>query len=279
MRHFFINITLLIFFAFLLSSTFAQETRFNNPVDYGLGRTGAVTLNAWSHFSNPSGISDINEIIAGIGYNRQFNVKELDSKSAIGIIPAKLANFGVGYVYYGFELYNEQLINLSVARNIAPWCKMGMRFNYVSRYQIDSDSYQLITLDAGLQLKPSEKTAFGFYAVNPMAVKWEFPDWEEYEPSFVAAALNYEPVKKVSLEMGVVKNMKLPVKYSFSLNVPLHEFIILRSAIITEPIQLGIGGCFKWKPISLDFAFNHHSVLGFSTSFGLLYSIKSFEKK
>ena len=256
----------------------AQDDLFNNPVDHAVGRTGALTIDSWSHFSNPSGISDINEITAGIGYNRLFDVKEFDSKSALCIIPTKLINIGAGYVYYGFELFNIQRINLSAARNIAPWCKMGMRFNYLVQRDIYAEKISIFTLDAGLQLKTSEKTALGFYAVNPMAVKWKLPDWEQYQTSYLAAAFLYEPVNELSFEAGIIKNMKLDHEFSFSLNVPIYDKIILRGAVMSNPIRLGLGGGFKWKPIKLDIAVNHHSVLGFSSSFGLLFSIPKGKK-
>ena len=262
-----------------VSAVSAQEYNlFNNPVDYGVGRTGAVTVNTWSHFSNPSGISDMTDLVAGIGYNNLYGIKELDSKAAICIIPTNLLIIGVGYVYYGFEYFNIQQGNLSFARNIAPWCKMGMRFNYFSKRQIHSETLHLFTIDAGLQLKPSEKVGIGFYAVNPMAIKWRLPDWEDYQTSFLAAALLYEPIKELSFEVGIIKNIKLPTELSFSLNVPLHDQVILRGAVLTNPVRLGFGGGFKWKPVTIDLAFNHHSVLGFSSSFGLLFSITQLIK-
>ena len=262
----------------IYNSLFAQDDLFNNPVDHGLGRTGAVTVDAWSHFSNPSGIADIDGITAGIGYNRLFDVKDFDSKAAIGIFPTKLLNIGAGYVYYGFELFNTQRINLSAARNIAPWCKMGMRFNYIFQRDISAETISIFTVDAGLQLKTSEKTRLGFYAVNPMAVKWKLPDWEQYQTSYMAAAFLYEPVNELSFEAGVIKNMKLNPEYSIALNVPIYEKIILRGAILTNPIRIGFGGGFNWKPLTLDFAVNHHSVLGFSSSFGLIFSIPTRKK-
>jgi len=257
----------------------AQDDLFNNPVDFGMGRTGAVTVDAWSHFSNPSGIADMTDLTVGIGYNNQYGIKEFDSKSAICIIPTKLLNIGAGYVYYGFEQFNIQRGNLSVARNIAPWLKMGMRFNYISQYQIFTERFSLFTIDAGLQLKPSKNVGIGFFAVNPMGVKWQFPDWEEYQNSFLGAALLYEPLKALTIEMGIIKNIKYPAELSFSVNVPVFEQIILRGAVMTNPVRIGFGGGFKWKPISIDLAFNHHATLGFSSSFGLLFSISSLIKK
>jgi hypothetical protein len=207
-----------------------------------------------------------------------YGIKEFSSQSAICIIPTKLLIVGTGYVYYGFEQYNVQRANLSAARNIAPWCKMGMRFNYISKYQIFTERHNLFTVDAGLQVKPAESVGIGFYAVNPFALKWELPFWEEYQTSFLATAVSYEPVKMLSLEMGVIKNMKLPEQFSFSLNVPLHEQVILRGAVLTNPVSIGFGGGFKWKPLTIDVAFNHHATLGFSSSIGILYSIASLIK-
>ncbi|MCL2074743.1 MAG: hypothetical protein FWH18_12545 [Marinilabiliaceae bacterium] len=272
------GLLLYIFYFLCNNPIFAQDDLFNNPVDHALGRTGAVTVDTWSHFSNPSGISDIEQIKVGIGYNRLFEVKDFDAKAAICIFPTKLLNIGAGYVHYGFELFNTQRVNISAARSLAPWIKMGMRFNYIIQHEISSDKHSIFTLDAGLQLKPSEKTGLGFYTVNPFAVKWKLPHWEQYQTSFVAAAFLYEPIKELSFEIGAIKNMKFDPEYSFALNVPVFDKLILRSAILTNPIRIGFGGGFNWKPITLDFAVNHHSVLGFSSSFGLIFSIPNRKK-
>ena len=269
----YINLFLLIF-----STTFAsaQDNLFHNPIDYGIGRSGAVTLNPWSHFSNPSGISDVSDITVGLGYHRLFEVKELDSKTLLCIIPTKLLTTGVAYNYFGFEYFNIQRYNLSVARSIAPWCKMGIRINYNTHRQIDAERNNIMTFDAGLQFKPAERIRIGFYAVNPASTKWKLPDWDEYQTVFLSAGIAYEPVENIFLEAAILKNSKFPAEFSFSLEVPLYERIIIRGAVAAEPLRLGLGTGFKWNLFTLDAAFNYHSALGISTSFGLLASIGSF---
>ena len=264
-----------IFLLAFVTLASAQDDLFYNPIDHGIGRNGAVTLHPWSHFSNPSGIAGVSEITAGIGYHRSFEVKEFDSKTILCIIPTKLVVAGVGYSYFGFEYFNIQRYNLSVARSIAPWCNMGIRFNYITHRQIEAEANYVITFDAGLQFVPAEKVRIGFYAVNPASTQWNLPDWDEYQNVFMAAAIAYEPVQNLSLEMGILKNSKYPAELSFSLEVPLYEQIVIRGNVATEPLRLGLGAGFKWKAFMFDAGFGYHSALGISSSFGLLVSMGS----
>ncbi|MDR2926959.1 MAG: hypothetical protein LBV41_01965 [Cytophagaceae bacterium] len=268
----------LFFVLFTTISAIAQDDLFHNPVDAAVGNTGSTTTHAWSFFSNPAGISNISDVIAGIGYHHPYGIKELDSKTIHCIIPAKLLITGVGYTYYGFEYFNIQRENIVAARQIASWCQMGLRFNFLTMKQQNFESYHVFTVDGGIQLKPSEKIRIGFYAANVGAVRWKLPDRNEYQSSFVAAGVAYEPAKGVVLETGIVKDSKRLSEYSFALTVPLHKNIVFRGAGMSTPLRLGFGAGFKWKPFAINVGMNHHASLGFSSSFGLLFAVGSLFK-
>lgn len=271
MKHFY-----LAFFIFLsISSAFSQGVLFYSPVDQAIGRTGALTSSGWSFFSNPSGIAKSDVASAGVGYYSGFHIKELSSRAAFVNIPTSLVNVSGGFTHYGFEHYSLQQYSLATAKQLAPWMRLGVKFNYLLRHQTGSENFGLTTLDAGVQLEPDPKFAVGFYVVNPARMQWKLHDWNEYHPSAVSAALAYKPTVFLSVELGVVKSNEHPAEVSFAIEAPVHEMVVLRGAMVSKPLRLGFGAGFNWQSIDFNVGFNHHQTLGFSSAFGLLFNIWS----
>jgi hypothetical protein len=274
MKHYY-----LLFLLFILTSPiFTQGLLFKNPIDQSIGRTGALGDGPWSFFSNPSGIASTKTPSAGFGYHSGFHIKELGSRAAFASIPTSLLTGAAGFTHFGFEHFNIQQYALATARQIAPWLQMGVRVSYFLRQQTGSERLGITTLDAGLQIKPDPRVSLGFFVINPARVKWKLQDWDEYQPSFVAAAIAYKPAKEVSLELGVLKNDGFATEASFAIEAPIHKLVTLRGAAVTNPLRLGFGSSFLWQSFGFDVGFNHHATLGFSSTFGLVFYLPSFAR-
>ncbi len=259
-------------------SVFSQGVLFFSPVDQGIGRTGTLGVDSWSFFSNPAGLSGVDMPSAGIGYYSGFHIKELASRAAFGCFPTSLVTVAGGFTHYGYEHFNIQQYALAAARQMAPWLRLGIRINYFLRNQTGSERLGLATLDAGFQIDPDPKVSIGFFTINPARLKWNLSDWSEYQASGVAAAIGYKPVQSLNLELGVLKNVGYPVETCFAIEAPIHKQVVIRGAVTTEPLRLGFGAGFKWQLLSFDLGINHHSTLGFSSSFGILFYLRSLSK-
>ncbi len=269
------QIFLLVIFILLRCTVNSQGVLFLSPDEQGIGKTGALSTKSWSFFTNPAGIASTNAAYAGIGYFSGFNIKELSSRAAFASVPTSLLTGAAGFTHFGYEHFSIQQYSLAAARQMAPWLRLGIRFNYFIRHQTNSENYGISTLDAGLQINPDPKVSVGFFTVNPARVEWKLPDWNEYQPSGVAAAVAYKPVATLKLELGLLKNSEYPAETSFAIEAPIHKLVTLRGAATTEPLRLGFGGGLEWEYVAFDIGFNHHSTLGFTSSFGLLFNFNS----
>lgn len=259
----------------LSNSAFSQGLLFFSPVDQGIGRTGALGHTPWSFFTNPSGIAGLDRPSAGFGYHSGFQIMELGTRAAFAAIPTSLLTGAAGFSHFGFEHYSMQQYSIATARQMAPWLRLGIRFNYFLRHQTGSENFAIATLDAGIQIEPDAKVSIGFFTINPARIKWKLHDWDEYQPSIVAAAIGYKPANNLNLEFGVLKNAGYPTDVSFSMEAPLHKTVVLRGAVATEPFRLGFGTGFLWQSLGFDVGFNHHATLGFSSTFGMLFYLRS----
>lgn len=270
MKQFIFVVALIFYFGQVLT----QGVLFYSPTEQAIGRTGALGSTSWSFFSNPAGIASVENSSAGIGYYSGFHIKELSSRAAFVAIPLSLLTGATGFSHFGFEHYSLQQYSVAAARQMAPWLRLGIKFNYFLRSQTGSRQYEISTLDAGFQIEPDPKVSVGFYVINPARVKWKLQDWDEYQPSVVAAALAYKPVTSLILELGVLKDADSPASTSFSIEAPLYnKMATLRGALSTEPLRLGFGAGIQWRFICFDLGLNHHETLGFSSSFGMLFNI------
>ena len=269
---------LLLFFDFWIS---AQGLLFLNPSDQSIGRSGAVGTDGWSLFSNPSGLATVSYTSAGIGYYSGFNIKELSSRAAFAVLPLPWITAGAGMVHFGFEHYSLQQFSIATGREMAPWLKMGLRFNYFLRRQTGCETEGLMTLDGGLQVMPHPRVTVGFYVVNSAQQKWHLPDWDEVQPSVVAVALQYNPSALLKMELGLTKQTDFLPEVSFGIDFLVHKQVLLRGAVASEPLRLGLGTGLNWRNVTFDMGLKHHATLGFSSSFGIILHLRSivFDKE
>lgn len=262
-----------------VSTIHLKAVTFKAPSGQLLGRNGALNDDAWSFFSNPAGVAKMLTPVAGIGYQNDYFLNELSSRSALFVIPNSLFVGAAGFSHFGFSHFSLQQYSLMAARELAPWLNMGMRFNYHLRQQIGSNNYGLLTIDAGLQFFPDEKASIGFFVSNPAQVKWDLEEVVEYHPTFVASAIQYQPVSALKFELGVAKEMETLASVSFFMEGALHPQVLLRCGAASSPLRLGFGAGLLWQSLIFDIGMNHHSTLGLSSSFGILFNLPSIKRR
>ncbi len=261
-----------LFLIFQTSPT-AQNTWFKSPTSGILGSNGAMEKSPWAFFTNPAGLSELPTAVAGIGYQNDFQLKELSVRSAFICAPFQTVNFSGGFSHSGYQYFNTQQYSFALAKQLAPWLNMGLRFNYHNRYQSGNQNAHLITLDAGWQLAPSEKIHLGFYVLNPAGSQWHLENLEEDHGPLMAASVAYFPVSGLQLEAGLAKEMAFPPTFSLMLSNQVHKTIRLRGTAASAPLRFGLGSGIVWQNIHFDMGLAHHETLGFSSAFGLIYQL------
>lgn len=256
-----------------------SQQQFSSPVEGVLGKSGAGDQTFWAFFSNSAGLALVDQPMAGIGYSSDFHLKELSSRAFFAVVPTKWLVMGGGFVHKGFEHFNYQQYSLTTSRQMAPWLNLSLRPNITVRHQTGIEDRSLFTLDAGMQFQPHDQVKFGFYANNPAQTRWRFyGENDEYYPSIVGAAITYFPSSNVNMELGLLKQNLEAARISFALSAPVHSSVILRGAASSAPIRLAFGMGMNWQGFTFDMGMNHHALLGFSSAFGITYSLPNVKK-
>lgn len=256
------------------------QQQFRSPVEGMLGKSGAADQTPWAFFSNSAGLALIDKPLVGVGYSSDYHLKELSSKALFVVFPSQWLVVGGGFVHQGFEHFNYQQYSMTASRQMAPWLNLSIRPNITVRHQTGIEDRSLFTLDAGLQLKTHDQVKIGFYANNPAQSRWRFDgEGGEYHPSVVGAAITYFPSSNVDMELGILKQNIESTSISFALSAPIHSNVILRGAASSAPIRLAFGMGLSWQSFTFDMGMNHHASLGFSSAFGITYSLPNVEKR
>jgi hypothetical protein len=260
-----------LFFFWLLFAK-AQHYDFPSPVSFSLGLSGASDTTVWSLFSNPAGISSVENAAAGVGYHNAFLTEALSSQTVFCILPLSLLNTGVVYSRYGNQLFNHQHISLSMGRTVAPYLKMGVRFRYLMRTIQYAETAEAFSFDAGFSLNASEKVALSVFRRNPSGQMLNDEFSEQPLPSLLAVACSV----KLSPVFGVVadithRNDLFRQIYGFGMSAQVHPMLELRGALSAKPVRLAFGTTLRWEGVELTMAANHHDQLGLSSTAGIVW--------
>ena len=126
----------------------------------------------WSCHNNPAGIASQKDIGIGFSYQNKFMLKELGYKNAGVLYPFKIGVITVTASQFGYNLYNENIIGLGLARNFGNKLRIGLKLDYLFfKIAEDYDNKSTATFELGIQYQINESLCLGAYVFNPINVK------------------------------------------------------------------------------------------------------------
>ena len=99
--------------------SFGQNNFLNSAQSLGIADCYTTQKGIWSTTTNISGGANNKNISIGIGIKNNFGLRELNNKTAIGLIPTNSGVFGLSVQQYGFSQYNENKFGLSFAKKLS----------------------------------------------------------------------------------------------------------------------------------------------------------------
>jgi hypothetical protein len=252
---------------------FSQQT-YHDPEAYIFGKSGTVSVSPWSLYTNPSGLAAVAHPVVGMGYSNDYQLKELSARTLLIAWPGNGYVIAVGVMQDGCETFNYQQYNLALARQMAPWLRMAVRPVLTVRHQSGVADETIFTVDAGFQILPVNNVTLGFYINNPAMSQWQYADdYAEYYPTIAAAGVAYRPDNMLEMEFGILKLPEASPLFSFGITRSVFDRVVLRGAVSTAPVRIGLGTSVKWRAFTIDVGGCHHASLGISSSFGLLFHL------
>ena len=242
--------------------SFGQNNFLNSAKSLGIADCYTTQKGIWSTTTNPAGGANSKDISVGIGIKNNFGLSELNSKTAVGLIPTKSGVFGFSVQQYGFNQYNENKFGLSFAKQLSKTFNSGIKIDYYSTHIQNHENTGFVTFEIGVQKKLSRKLTLGSFMHDPLNLS-------KNNLSVISIGLEYNVNQKVNLYTETEStdyddlNLKVGVEYQ------IINHMFLRTGYNSVSQKNTFGFSYNYKNYIVDIATYHHQTLGFSNQFSL----------
>lgn len=220
--------------------------------------------------NNQAGIGFIKEFSAGVAAANKFSTAALNTFAATAVLPTKTGSFGLTFMYYGLDVYNEKKAGLAFGKAFGNRFSAGLQFDYIHIDMGHYGSRHLFTFEAGLQFYILPQLVIGAHVNNPLRLKID-KEGEDRYPTIMRFGLSYLPSAKVAIRGEVEKDLDFNPVYKLGIEYFVVEKFTLRGGFNAYPFNGFLGVGLKFKTLGIDAVAVYHQALGFSSSLSLSY--------
>ncbi len=261
---------------FTIQYACAQHSVLNSALSSsarGLGQSGICDLMAISGLMNPAHLSAIKQHNVGLESYNYYAVNGLYTFALHGAYKMNdNSGFGVNLISDGSPDLREWLFSFAYGRKLGAKTGIGLSLDYLQTQTPESNNLHNISFEFGLQTQLLPSLLVGFVLKNPIPIKtsslYPYPvlfkaglNYKVYDQLQILAEVHKQGNQKTSFHCGLRYAPSLPIAISIGMN--------------TFGPSLSLGASYFLKNnIALHTAFEQHTILGISSSFGFNYLFK-----
>ncbi|MFN0048807.1 MAG: hypothetical protein ACKVOU_06775, partial [Cytophagales bacterium] len=174
---------------------------------------------------------------------------------------------GLGLYRFGNDLYNETRLSLGYAHNIMG-VNLGLQAEYVQVAISEWGSKGNLVINFGGQVQIINNLRFGAHIYNINQAKIATYQ-DERIPTIMKAGVSYIPIKRLSLNAEVEKDIEKPLKVKAGVEYGVIEKLYFRTGINVNPVKYYFGAAFITKSLAIGYAISIHEQLGLSHAFSV----------
>lgn len=251
--------------SFFFSGISADSASVQDIRGKAMGNTGVAS----ESLSNPAGISFFENPTVIIGYENQFNIKELVEFSAGFAFPNSLLDGSISLSRFGYEHYNENLLHVTFSKKLFHRFSLGISLNYFFfQTSENSDNPWKLTSDVGLIWKIHRDLSLGMTFSN--FILTESDESRPFRQAF-QIGLSYFIAPKVELCLEYDKMFNDTPFYKIGIDYQIIDGLFFRAGYFGKPFLPTGGLGYRFKKCRFDLSADNHPYLGLSTSIGLSY--------
>lgn len=268
------KIFLFAFFGFIGISTcgYSQSSFFSSGGAHtmSLADNGTMFQGISSIYTNPAGLTSIENFALDVGYNRRYNLNELSTVSIGGAKNIGSGVMGVSVSRFGYSAYSESKIGLTYARKLMSNLSIGAGFDMLS-YSIDQyGSTNKFTFELGLQSMITKKLSIGAYVFSPGIVA--LADDREI-PSRYSMGIKYKASGKADVYVDISKTINRDPEYKFAVDYKIVKTFSIRVGGNVTNESLHFGPAYYGKNgVSIFGGYTFDNRLGHSAGLSISYS-------
>lgn len=238
-----------------------------------MGGASAAMQNVWAADNNPAAITGIKNSQLGVYSEQRFNQSNNKLANITGVIPTKYLSVGAHVNYYGYSVFNQQKLGLSLGKELSRQFALGVQMSYIATNIQDYGNSGAFVTSLGIHTQLMDKVKIGVILFNLTQAKFA-ENLEEKIPSYGRIGLVYDISRKVLVqaEADQILNQKLIMRGGLSYKI--HEVISLAIGACSNPAYYTFGTAIRIKSLKMDIASSFHEVLGFTPHLGVSLPIK-----
>lgn len=166
------------------------------PSGTSIANTQVARTDVWSGFGNPAALIQEEKLQAAVQFENKYMIVELSTKMVQVGYTNKIVNVGLSFSHFGYSLYNEMLVGLSVARDFGGKFSLGVQGNFYASYFSAEAGYQCTFVpQIGMAANLAPNFTLGFNTFNPFQQKLKTDYVEKRLPSLFSVGTDYRFTK------------------------------------------------------------------------------------
>ncbi len=238
----------------------------------------AQSNDAFGIYGNPAGIAQMHWREFGIYYSPSpFGLKELANANAVYVEPTSFGNLGIGFSLYGFELFKENKLALTYANEFWNNYFIGVTLIYQNLKIKNYGSANAFNLILGGISYITNDLRIGFSIEN--LLRSTYGEEKNQIPVIIQSGFSYDVLDNAVVNIAVFKELGYNFSVRFGAEYLPVEFLALRFGMNTFPGKYSAGVGINFSFFQIDYAVEHHNILGITHQFGLTLQFSGFENR
>jgi len=265
-----------LFIIFIISSIISKSQTFDlTPSTYAIANASVADNKYYSAFKNPAALAVQQNIGIGIQYENKFIINELSKKSFYTFSSTRFFNVGLSATYSGYQLYNEILTGIVLAKNFDNIFQLGVQYNYYSVYLAEDNKRKAAFFpQIGLIVKVAPAFHIGFSTFNPAQQTIQFKHIEKRIPSVFSLGFDWEISENLNFLFQTDKNISGNYRVAGGFEYNIKDFLIFKTgAYHADYLTPTIGCGLKFGIFDFHLNTELHPILGLTTNVAIQYTI------
>jgi hypothetical protein len=241
----------------------------------GMARVCIINNDQWSSFNNPAALAFNKDCSFGFNYENRFGVSELSTRTAGLVLPSGTVSLGAVYSYFGYSDFRRQMVGISCGMPLSGIISAGVQIDYYSEKTAgEYQNNQIVTCEAGVIVKASEKVKLTIHVFNPVPNSVRKKDMPTSLK--IGAMVNLNKELSAGVETAFSTGEMLILRTGFEYEAA--KRFLIRGGFSTENNSFCFGvGCLAGRA-KVDIGFATHERLGITTAISVIFSIQPLSK-
>jgi hypothetical protein len=216
----------------------------------------------WAAFNNQAGLASLKQSIFGVYAENKYNIRELNSGSAVLVIPfKKLAVLGVSFFTVNNSIiFTRQKYGIALAKMFGENLSIGLQFDFLkSHFEGYSDNLSFCG-EVGLLYKLTPAWDVGVHIFNPTASHYTQFEKERIPTVFrVGTGYKIGDNTLFVIEFENSSDSKFVIKGG--IEYELAKKIVFEIGAHSNPFVNSFGIAFKGRSFRINISLQYHQVL------------------